>query len=86
MHLRSRLAEIAHSIFELGKEPSFFDLTKCVDERSGVASPVFVIDVVKKNVRDSKPPHGPSGNIVDWKVNHIDTIENVIAVQVHVQI
>ena len=77
MHLRSRWAEKAHSIFELGREPSFFDLTKFIDERSRVASSVYGIDIVKEYARDSKPPQGPSGNIDKGKVTTLSTyIEN----------
>ena len=79
MHLRSRWAEIAHSIFELGREPSFMDLTKFIDERSRVASSVYGIDVVKENIRDSKPHPGPSGNTVKGKITTLSTCAEIQA-------
>ena len=79
MHLRSRWAEIAHSIFELGREPSFMDLTKFIDERSRVASSVYGIDVVKENIRDCKPHPGPSGNTVKGKITTLSTCTEIQA-------
>ncbi len=68
MHLRSRWAEIAHSIFGSGRRTKLLvDLTKCIDERSHVANSVYGLDIVKENVRVSGPSHGPAQNVAKVK-------------------
>lgn len=73
LHLRSKWAEIAHSVFESGREPQFSDLTKFVDERSRVATSVYGIDIVKENIRAGKSSHGPTENVVKGKVTTLST-------------
>ncbi|XP_053381765.1 uncharacterized protein LOC128549256 [Mercenaria mercenaria] len=75
MHLRTKWADIAHSIYESGREPSFSDLTRFIDERSRVASSVYGIDIVKENVqyKGTKQPHILPGNVVKDRVTTLST-------------
>ncbi|XP_045206017.2 uncharacterized protein LOC123558205 [Mercenaria mercenaria] len=75
MHLRTKWADIAHSIYESGREPNFSDLTRFIDERSRVASSVYGIDIVKENVqyKGTKQPHILPGNVVKDRVTTLST-------------
>ena len=53
MHLRAKWVDVAHSINEtasgrLGREPTFSDLAKFVDEKSRVASSMYGLDLTKE--------------------------------------
>ena len=55
MHLRAKWVDVAHSINEpasgrLGREPTFSDLAKFVDEKSRVASSMYGLDLTKENL------------------------------------
>ena len=54
MHLRAKQADVAHSINEPasgrhGREPSFSDLAKFVDEKFCIASSMYGLDLTRKN-------------------------------------
>ena len=63
MHLRAKWVDVAHSINEpasgrLGREPTFSDLAKFVDEKSRVASSMYGLDLTKEN----QPSKGSNGS------------------------
>ena len=74
MHLRSKWADVAHSINEPltgtpGREPRFSDLSKFVDEKSRVASSMYGLDLARetsqsKSERSSDGKHQNNGEKV----------------------
>ncbi|XP_060602645.1 uncharacterized protein LOC132755746 [Ruditapes philippinarum] len=75
MHMRTKWADIAHTIYECGKEPRFFDLLKFVEERSRVACSVYGIDIVKENVPSQvrKQPHSLPSTSVKGKITTLSS-------------
>ena len=67
MHVRAKWVDVAHSINEpasgrLGREPTFSDLAKFVDEKSRVASSMYGLDLIKENSQ-SKGSNGSASTV-----------------------
>ncbi|XP_060575097.1 uncharacterized protein LOC132732639 [Ruditapes philippinarum] len=73
--MRTKWADIAHTIYECGKEPRFFDLLKFVKERSRVACSVYGIDIFKENAPSHvrKQPHSQPSNYVKGKITTLSS-------------
>ena len=75
LHLRTKWADIAYTIYEIGREPSFLDLSKFVDERARVASSIYGIDVVQETWKSkySKPQNMSSENVAKKKTTTLSS-------------
>ena len=75
LHLITKWADIAYTIYEIGREPSFLDLSKFVDERARVASSIYGIDVVQETWKSkySKPQNMSSENVAKRKTTTLSS-------------
>ena len=75
LHLRTKWTDIAHTIYEICREPNFLDLSKFVDERVRVASSIYGIDVVQETwkSKNSKPQNMSSENVAKKKTTTLSS-------------
>ena len=74
MHLRAKWVDVAYSINEPasgrpGREPSFSDLSKFVDEKSRIASSMYGLDLTRENSQFKGSKGSPSNQQGNGEVN-----------------
>lgn len=66
MHMRVKWVDIAHSIYEKGREPMFCDLSKFVKERSHVCNSVYGADLFKDSTDSRVQKQDKMSNLVRY--------------------